>query len=387
MAEPKKLDDGRWFARYRGPDGREHVKHFKKQSDAKAWLEAKTVSVATHSYVAPQRGKMTVGAWGESWLAGRVDLKPKTAAGYASLWSSRIAPTWERVPLIAVTHSDVAAWVAKMHAEGLSPSRVRQAAHLFGAMLADAVTDRRLASNPAAGVKLPRMPRAEDRYLTHSELAELAEACGEYHTLVMVLGYCGLRWGEAAGLRVARVDLLRGRLDVTEAGTEVNGVIVSGLPKTHQRRSVPVPAFLRAELMRACEGRPRDAYVFPAPRGGVLRVGGFRRGTWNRACVKVGLGKIVDDARGKRYEGLTPHALRHAAASFAIASGASVKGIHSMLGHASATQSLDRYGALWGDELDAVAERIDAARAADFSRTSRGPKLVALESGGARNMG
>ena len=34
-----------------------------------------------------------------------------------------------------------------------------------------------------------------------------------------------------------------------------------------------------------------------------------------------------------------------------------------MLGHASAAMTLDRYGHLFGDELDAVADRMDAARA------------------------
>jgi hypothetical protein len=50
-----------------------------------------------------------------------------------------------------------------------------------------------------------------------------------------------------------------------------------------------------------------------------------------------------------------------------------------MLGHASVTLTLDRYGHPFGDELDGVAERLDAARPADFSRTQRGPELVALE--------
>jgi integrase len=78
---------------------------------------------------------------------------------------------------------------------------------------------------------------------------------------------------------------------------------------------------------------------------------------------------------------LTPHDLRHAAASFAIAAGASVKGVQGMLGHQSATQTLDRYAALWPDELDAVAARIDAARqAADNARPDRGLTVVALES-------
>ena len=70
----------------------------------------------------------------------------------------------------------------------------------------------------------------------------------------------------------------------------------------------------------------------------------------------------------------------------AIAAGASVKGVQVMLGHASATQTLDLYGHLFGDELDAVADRIDAAAraAADFSRTSRGPNVVALPASAAK---
>ena len=51
-----------------------------------------------------------------------------------------------------------------------------------------------------------------------------------------------------------------------------------------------------------------------------------------------------------------------------------------MLGHASATLTLDRYGHLFGDELDAVADRIDVAAraAAEISRTHRGPNVVGL---------
>ena len=74
-------------------------------------------------------------------------------------------------------------------------------------------------------------------------------------------------------------------------------------------------------------------------------------GPLRRAAVEVGLA------------GLTPHELRHTAASLEIASGASVKAVQSMLGHASAQMTLDRYGHLFPDELDAVADRLDAARA------------------------
>jgi integrase len=188
---------------------------------------------------------------------------------------------------------------------------------------------------------------------------------------VLVLGYCGLRWGEAAGLRVHRVDTMRGRLEIAEAVSDVNGQLIFGTPKSHQSRSVPVPGFLRDRLAEHLAGMDRDSLVFTAHRGGTLRSGTFRRSVFDPAARAVGL------------EGFVPHELRHTAASLAIASGASVKGVQAILGHASATLTLDRYGHLFGDELDAVADRIDAAaRAAqDVSRTRRGLDVLELKRG------
>jgi integrase len=366
LASIKRRPDGRWRARYRDAAGKEHAAHFTKRSDAQKWLDSAISALDRQDWVDPQRARQTVGVWGRQWLDGRVNLKPKTLHGYESLWATQIKPTWERVPLAAVTNAEVAKWVAKMH-EDLSPSRTRQAYGLLSAILSAAVRDRRLPANPAAHVKLPRMPEADNRYLTHEQLERVAKACGPYDSLVLVLGYCGLRWGEAAALRVRSVDLLRGRITVAEAMTEVNGRAFFGTPKTHQRRAVVVPRFLRRELRRACKDKSSDDFVWPAVRGGVLRVGVFRRRYFDKA---VGAAKLP-------FPTFTPHDLRDAAASFAIASGATVKGVQSMLGHKSATQTLDRYASLWPDELDAVAERVDAARRKSrISRTNRGLRAV-----------
>jgi integrase len=258
--------------------------------------------------------------------------------------------------LFKVTYSDVVAWVAGMRAKGLSASRSRQAYHVLTSMLDAAVRDGRLARNAAAGVDLPRLPTTERRYLTHGQLEDLAERCGPYRLLVLVLGYTGLRWGEVAALRTRRIDLLRGRIEVAESVTDVNGQMVFGSPKSHARRWVPIPRFLREDLSVQLVGRGPDDLVFPSTAGTPLRVQSFRRWRFDRAAAAAGL------------EGLVPHELRHTAASLAIASGASIKGVQSMLGHASAAMTLDRYGHLFGDELDAVADRMDAARA-DWMRT------------------
>jgi integrase len=69
-----------------------------------------------------------------------------------------------------------------------------------------------------------------------------------------------------------------------------------------------------------------------------------------------GLGSCVAGFRA-----LTPHDLRHTAASLAIASGASVKHVQRMLGHKDAAMTLNVYASLFETDLDAVSDRLDDA--------------------------
>lgn len=78
----------------------------------------------------------------------------------------------------------------------------------------------------------------------------------------------------------------------------------------------------------------------------------FRRSTFNRAVDQVGPA------------GFHPHELRHTAASLAIASGADVKIVQQMLGHKTATMTLDLYGHLFPDRLDEIVDRLDRAACA-----------------------
>ena len=56
---------------------------------------------------------------------------------------------------------------------------------------------------------------------------------------------------------------------------------------------------------------------------------------------------------------MSPHDLRHTAASLAIQRGANVKAVQRMLGHASAAMTLDVYAGLFSDDLDSVAVALD----------------------------
>lgn len=192
--------------------------------------------------------------------------------------------------------------------------------------------------------------RADHRYLDHASVERLPRTCEEYAPQVRLLTYTGLRWSEAAALRVKRVDLVRRRMVVAESVAEVNGRLVWGAPKTDARRTVPLPRFLVSDLEPVIEGKESDDLVFTTPHGGVLRGRNFRRAVFDPAVRLVGP------------SGFHPHELRHTAASLAIASGADVKVVQNMLGHKDATMTLNRYGHLMGTRVDEVADAMDAAR-------------------------
>jgi integrase len=324
MASITKRPNGKYRARYRDAADMEHARHFDRKVDAQRWLDEVTAAVVRGDYVEPRAGLITLGEYAKPWLAARVHLKPKTVAGYESLLRTRVLPRWGDVPLGRVSFEGVSAWVTGMVAEGLSASRTQQAYHLLTSILDDAVKGSRIPRNPARGVDLPRIISRTGRYLTHGQLGDLADACGDFDTLVLMLGYCGIRWGEAAALTVGRVDPLRGRIWVVEAVSEVNGVLVFGKPKAHQSRSVPVPGFLREMRAVAMEGKKPHDRLFTSRDGAVLRNGNFRRDVFDRAARSVDL------------DGFTLHELKHTAASLAITAGASVKAVQRMLGHASA---------------------------------------------------
>lgn len=217
---------------------------------------------------------------------------------------------------------------------------------------------------------MPRKPEVTQRYLTHEQLHRLAVASGRFRTLVLALGYCGLRFGEAAALRCGDVNCKTRRIRVSRSVTYVTHKgLIEGSTKNHSARSVPVPRFLAPLLDTERAHNDSDALVFPSRRGGYLTESELRW-VFDPAAKAVGA------------EGLTPHELRHTCASLAIAGGANVKVLQTLLGHKTATLTLDRYGHLFPDDLGRIADAFDAAaeNAADWLRT--GPSMRAVPSDG-----
>lgn len=267
-----------------------------------------------------------------------------------------IQPRWGSVALGDIRPTAVQQWVSDLTrgVDGAKPvgaTVVIRTHQVLSGILADAVADHLLARNPATGVKLPRKTRTRNIYLTHGQVAELAAASGEYEGLVLLLAYTGLRWGEATGLRIRDLDMLRRRATISENAVEVGSEIIVGTTKGHKLRSVPLPNFLLPYLARQCEARDLSDLLFPGDDGGYLKRPHAGSGWFDKAVRASGVPRT------------TPHDLRHTAASLAVSAGANIKAVQKMLGHASAAMTLDIYADLLDDDLEAVATALDKTRA------------------------
>jgi integrase len=345
----------RWRVNIIDLQGVTSTEHYGTKREAETRQKELSAKLVTGTYASPSAGRVSFGEVAELWYQSKsVRLKGKTLEGYRSLLDTRVLPHWRNTAVGDIDWQSIQKWVAALtrtkptrrKSEGLSASRVNQAYNVFRQVLGFAVRSRMLSSNPATDIDLPRKPVSDKRYLTHQQVADLAAQCGDYDAMVLVLAYCGLRYGEATALRRRDVDFDRARIEVHSAVERVNGVYRLGSTKTHERRSVPIPPPVLTLLRDRIGSWAPDRLVFPGADG-YLKNHEFRK-AFNPAATKAGLA------------GLSPHELRHTCASLAIRSRASVKTVQRLLGHATATMTLDNYGHLYPDELDQVAQEMGA---------------------------
>jgi integrase len=360
--EPYETTAGRRYrVRYRKPDRTQTDKRgFRTKRDAELFLASVEVSKARGEFVDATAARALIGPLGAAWLARQTHLKPSSYRPLESAWRIHVLPAWGHIAVADVRKTAVQQWVSEMTVGDTetTPARKPKGATLviraygvLAAILDDAVSDRRTLSNPARGVSLPRKLKKPHVYLSHDQVHELA-AASKYPGLVLVLAYCGIRWGEATALKVKHLDMLRRRLMIEENAVQVGSVIEVGTPKNHKKRTVPFPRFLSEQLARQCEGKGREDLLFPDEHGHYLRSARVHEDnmSWFAGAVKrAGVPRI------------TPHDLRHSAASFAVSAGANVKVVQKMLGHSSAAMTLDTYADLFDGDLDSVSDALDHA--------------------------
>lgn len=345
----------RYRVQYRKPDKSVTGKRgFKTKKEASLFLASVTLKKVTGDYVDPTQGKRTVAMFAEQWKTGHLPkLKHSSREGMLSSYRTHVEARWGGRGVASIRPSEIEDWIGELSGVRAAQT-VRRAAFVLSQILNIAERDRVIPRSPMAGIKLPRKSKKPARYLTHLQVEKLA-AAAEHADFVRFLAYTGLRWGEAVELQVGDLNMLRRRISIERNAVYVGGTYVVGTPKTGERREVPMPHFLVATLARACEGKSRTGYVFGD--GGAQLPYPHSVSGWFRKAV------MAAQEADTTFPRITPHDLRHTAASLAIQSGANVKGVQRMLGHASAAMTLDVYADLFEEDLDDVAQAMAVARA------------------------
>ena len=224
-------------------------------------------------------------------------------------------------PAAASVH-DVQDFFAGSGGDGAASSVARRTASLR-AFYAYLVREGLRESDPAAGLRTPKLPQQLPRVLSVEEveavLAKVVPAgpLGQRDLAALELLYgCGLRAGELVGLREGDVDL--------------EGGLVRCVGKGDKERVVPMGAAAAAALGRYLQGGRREllrgrrrAELFLNARGAPL----------TRQGLDYRLRKIL--ARADMSGQASAHTFRHSFATHLLAGGADLRSVQEMLGHAS----------------------------------------------------
>lgn len=353
----------RWRARHVDDNGKEHAKGFARKTDALRWLDETTAAVITGQYVDPKSGQITFREYAERWREMQVQ-RPSSRAHVETMLRRHAYPALGHRALSAIMPSDTQAWVKGLD---LAPATVGVVHGLVSTVMKAAIRDRRIASNPCDGTKLPKIVRKQVVPLATEQVAAVRDALPRpLQALVTLAAGTGMRQGEAFGLTVDRVRFLERIAVVDRQLVTVAGQAPTlGPPKTQASvRSIPLPQVvvdaLAAHLAEFPAGA--DGFVFTWAGKPITRsVFGHK---WRAAVKSAGLP-----------EGTGFHALRHYYASLLIRHGESVKTVQARLGHASAVETLDTYSHLWPDSDDRTRDAIDSVlgSTADALRTEATP--------------
>lgn len=193
---------------------------------------------------------------------------------------------------------------------------IRELAGVLRPALEWAVAEKWIPAAPP--VEVPAAPEPRERWLTRAEAGRLVEGCGDFHVRLFVLLalHTAARSAAILGLTWDQVDLDAGRISY---GT--------GRGNKRRPRAVPISAELRAHLEAARELAQSDFVVeFAGAPVRSVRTG-FRA-----ACRRAGL------------TGVTPHALRHTAATWAMQDGIPAWEVAGLLGHSDVAMVERVYG-------------------------------------------
>lgn len=354
MAWAEKLPSGKYRALYRDRAGKRRsagtYDHKRRAEQAGAAAEADARKLGWRD---PDAGERPWGDWATAWWPTRA-VEPGTLHRDTYRLEKYLLPTWGAVPLAEISRHDVKVWAMRLGAT-LSPASVQRIVYLFSASLNAAIDAELLTENAAFRIRIVKGQTSSERYLTHEEFDKLHDAMPTQYdrALASVLAGTGLRWGEAVGLQLSRIDFARGMIRVAEVWDD-DQARLKPYPKSKQMRDVPAPDWVLEEI-EDLVGERRKGLVFEKSTGRPPSGSNWRSRVWVPALEEAGIGHA------------RVHDLRHTCASWLIQDGWSLAEVGQHLGHAS-TQTTAIYSHLLPTDRGRVLRAIRRPRGADVGQ-------------------
>jgi len=343
----------RYDVRTRTPDGDERCKTFPTLREAKAYESSELSKRNRGDWIDPRKAATPFAEVAAEWLDSNPAKRGSSWVRDEIILRLHLVPVFGRTAINRIDKASVQKWVNERSTKR-APRTVKREYGVLRAVLAFAVDRDLIARTPCRRVKLPEPEPVVRHVITADGLEALADALGpDLAPMAYVGAALGLRWGEVAGLRVGRLDLLRNEIEVFEQVVRGRG----GKSSVHQpksrasRRTMTMPRWLSEMLAEHLHARgltaaDADRFVFEWPSGGYLTYSAWRR-HWLIACRKAGL--------PERY-GF--HDLRRANATGLVADGVDVRTAQARLGHADVRLTLEIYAQATTEADRAAAEKI-----------------------------
>ena len=293
---------------------------------------------------------LTVQEWMAEWMETfcKKKVKQYTYTSYDTIIRNHINPYIGALRLEAVRGIDIQRMYNDLSDRGSAPKTVKNIAAVMHKAFNVAIKQDLIDTNPCDKADIPAAIQREIKPLADAEIPAFLEAI-HGHPLENAYALClfaGLREGECLGLSWNQVDFDKGTITVSQQlqRPKVKGAkyFIAPFTKSNRSRTIMPPSiafdYLKAERRRQAEHQfaagslwqNEPNLVFTNPLGGHLAIHTFYTG-FKRVAASIGR----PDAR--------PHDLRHTAATVAIASGADIKSVQSLLGHATASFTLNVY--------------------------------------------
>jgi integrase len=331
----------RWEVRWRDPRGRQKCKAFAREGDAKRYR----VDVERKQQLGPlyDARPELFGEFERGWFE-RHQQKVGPSTFVRAQQVRRHLREFEPLYVQQVTAREVEDRIVAV--ARTAPRQAQMALALVKQILRSAQERGQIVDESVFRIRRPKHEEREARFLTWTQVEELASLCGEGR-LVVFAALSGLRQGELFALKESSVDLADGAVVVDSSAYKGRA---SRTKTRSSRRRVYLSSVARQTLREQLLARKpnSDGLIFPAPSGSIWQKDNFMSRVFRPAVRRAGL------------DGLTFHDLRHTCASLMIAAGANPLEVAAQLGHKDARLVLQRYGHLYPGASARAAQRLDA---------------------------